>query len=265
MKKIRISNIFDFLIGTSFLFLVFFVWTRYFVHKIWLTIIISSVLTFFAISIYHIIQTKRQNKKILSENEMKNAHQISTKFLLMTKQEILKEFEKYLSIKYLTKSKSDYLIINDNILRPIFSSATISDRDVIESYTKIKKMNVKKLIIVCQGASTEAKKIAELITDKKVVVLEEFDAFENIYKPLKFEIPKNANERSKKNIGDYVSFALKKERTKNYLIVAFFLLFSSFILRYNIYYVVFASITTMLGLYSYFNKRFNLPKRNKID
>ncbi len=266
MRVLRISKFFDFLFGTAFLFLICFVWTRYFVHDVWKTIAISAIVTFFIISVYHIIKNKKESRKQLTEQEIKNAKKISTNFLLKTKQEILKEFEKNLSKKYQTKIKSDYLIINNNILRPIFSSAVITDKEVIESYTKTKSLSAEKLIIVCKNANVEAKKIANMIDGQKVIVLEEIEAYDDIYKPLNFSVPdKMQDTKKRKKAYDYLSFALNKARTKNYLIVAVFLLFSSFLLRYNIYYIIFASITTLLALYSHFNTRFNLPQKSKIE
>ena len=48
---------------------------------------------------------KREQNKFLTEQEIKNAHLISNNFLLLTKQEVLKEFEKELSKKYLISAK----------------------------------------------------------------------------------------------------------------------------------------------------------------
>ena len=194
----------------------------------------------------------------MTEKDIKNASDIATNFLLLKKTETLKIFEKKLAAKYKIKKKSDFLIVNKNILRPIYSASIITSKDVLETYTKTKDENFDKLIIVCKKASIDAKEILLLFSDIKCIVLEEFEAYENIFKPLNFEIPTiKKTKKEKKKITDYLSLALNKQRTKNYLMISVFMLFSSFVLRYNIYYIVFASITTLLGLYSYFNKRFN--------
>lgn len=265
MKVLKIGKVFDFLFGAFFLFLISFVWLRYFLHDFWLTIFLSAVATFFVMAAYHVLQNKKESKKALTEKEIENAHAISTKFLLATKQEILQEFGKKLGDKYNVQIKSDYILINNNILRPVFSCSCIVDTDVIESYTKTKKLKAEKLIIVCKNASESAKKICEYVTDKKVIILEEAEAYSDIYKPLNFDVPENKTHKKKKQMNDYLSFALCKARTKNYLLVSVFMLVASFVLRYNIYYIIFASITTILALYSHFNKRYNLPKQNRIE
>ena len=201
----------------------------------------------------------------MTEKDIENAENISTSFLLLKKAETLKIFEKKLGAKYTIKTKSDYLIINKNILRPIYSVHTISSKEVLETYTKAKEESFEKLIIVCKKASEDAKETLKYFAETKCIILEEFDAYENIFKPLNFDVPTiKKTKKEKRKFVDYLSFALNKQRTKNYLMISVFMLFSSFVLRYNIYYIVFASITTLLGLYSYFNKRFNSKKSTNI-
>lgn len=261
MKTLKISSVFDFVFGTAFVFLISFVWSRYFLHDIFLTVFLSGIMTFLIVTIFHLIKKIKYKNKELSNGELKSAQNISTNFLLMTEQQILKEFEKYLSKKYEVKQKSDFIVVNDTILRPIFSCYEITDKEILESYTKTKYMKAKKLIIVCKSYSQKAKQIASIIQEKKVIILDELSAYENIYKPLNFKTTSNIKEiKNKKNINYYIEFALNKDRTKNYFLVSVFMLIASFVLRYNLYYLIFATITTSLALYSHFNKRFNKKK-----
>ena len=259
MKVLKISKIIDFVFGTAVLFLISFVWTRYFLHDTWLTILISSIITFVVATIYHFISKTKKQKIELTNKEIKNAKQIATGFLLSTKQEILKTFYEKFNVKYNTKIKSDFLLVNDKVLKPIYSTQTITDREILEAYLKVKDISAKKIIITCQNADTTAYNFCKLVTDKEILILTEFEAYTNIFKPLNFDVPEIKATPHKKNAQYYLSLALNKSRTKNYLIVSAFMLFASFILRYNIYYLTFASITGLLALYSHFNTRYNKP------
>lgn len=264
MRVLKISKLFDFLFGVIVLFLISFVWTRYFIHDFWLTVLISAIITFFVSSIFHLINVKKQTKLSVSKEEIKNAEILSTSFLLSTKQEILKTFFDKFDKKYNTKIKSDYLLVNDKVLKPIYNTQTITDKDVMDIYLKVKDTTAKKIIITCKSANENCYNFAKLITNKEVIILTEIEAYENIFKPLNFDIPNiETTKTSKKNIKDYLTFALNKSRTKNYLIVSIFMLFASFVLRYNIYYLVFSSITGLLALYSHFNTTFNLKIKNE--
>ena len=257
MKVFKTSYIFDFVLGTSVLFFIIFVWTRYFLHDFWLTIIISAGLTFLTASVYQIVTAKKNKRKSISKQELNNAESISTGFLLSPKQEILKHFFDKLNAKYNTKIKSDFLLVNDKVLKPIYNTQIITDKEVVECYLKTKDLNVKKIIITCKKADESCYAVQKLITDKEIIILNEYEAYENIFKPLQFEIPNFKIIKTKKNLSYYLNFALNKSKSKNYFFVSIFLLFASFVLRYNLYYIAFASITGMLGLYSYFNTKFN--------
>ncbi|HBB44709.1 MAG TPA: hypothetical protein DCZ34_01100, partial [Clostridiales bacterium] len=259
MKKTRLSKIFDFLFGTSFVFLMCFVWMRFFLHNFVLTILLSFVISFCVCGLYYFLSKQKAEKQQLSETELEKAHNISMHFLLSTKKETISELEKLLSKKYDVTAKSDHLIVNDTMLKPIYTSQTISDKDVLESFAKIKNTSLKKLIICCENASSIAMKIASLIKEKEVVVLDEYLAYKNIFLPLGFNPPKVEIEEKKKDkkFDVFLQNAFNKKRTKNYLLVAVFLLFGSFLLRYNLYYIIFSSIATLCALYSHFNTRFN--------
>ncbi|HAJ78082.1 MAG TPA: hypothetical protein DCO89_03345 [Clostridiales bacterium] len=258
MKILRISKIFDFLFGIILLFFICFVWTRYFLHDVFLTLLISAIITFFISSIFYILNNKKTEKKSFSKQEIKNAKSISSNFLLSTKQEILKAFYEKFNVKYNTKIKSDYLLVNDKILKPIYTSQTITDKDVLETYLKVKDTSPKTIIITCKNANESCYDFAKMIANKKVIILTEIEAYENIFKPLQFDIPNIETEfKSKKTFQQFLEFALNKSRTKSYALVSVFMLFASFVLRYNIYYLIFSSITGTLALYSYYNVRYN--------
>ena len=267
MKKTRLSKIFDFLFGTSFVFLMCFVWMRFFLHNFVLTILLSFVISFCVCGLYYFLSKQKAEKQQLSETELEKAHNISMHFLLSTKKETISELEKLLSKKYDVTAKSDHLIVNDTMLKPIYTSQTISDKDVLESFAKIKNTSLKKLIICCENASPVAMKIASLIKEKEVVVLDEYLAYKNIFLPLGFNPPKVEIEEKKKDkkFDVFLQNAFNKKRTKNYLLVAMFLLFGSFLLRYNLYYIIFSSIATLCALYSHFNTRFNKAKKSQFS
>ena len=263
MKVLKLSKILDFLFWYSILFFIFFVWTRYFLHDIFATILISATLTFLVAILYQFFNKKKMKKENLTKQDEKNADAITTGFLLSTKQEILKTFFEKLDKKYNTKIKSDYLLVNDKVLKPIYTTQTITDKDVMDIFLKIKDTSIKKLIITCKKADESCYLFAKLISNKEIIILESQQAYQNIFKPLAFDVPEILTKSTKKTFQHYLSFALNKQRTKNYLVVSLFMLFASFVLRYNIYYLIFSSITGALALYSHFNIRFN--KKESVE
>lgn len=258
MRSFAVGKIFDFLFFSILIFLTVFVWSRYFLGNSLISVLIGAIVTFFVMTIFHFLTIKKRDKTKKQVEMQENASLIANSFLLSSKADVLKTFYKNLEKKYDVKIKSDYLIINESILRPIYMSQTISDKDIFESYLKIKKTSARKLIVVCKDATESAIVSSKLVTDKEVIVLTELEAYQKIFEPLGFEIPKiQKPKQKKKTFEEYLAFALNKSRTKNYLLVAIFMFFSSFVLRYNLYYLLFSTITTILALYSHFNTRFN--------
>lgn len=197
---------------------------------------------------------------------MKMAQNISKYFLLCTKQEVAKEFCKLLSKTAETKIKSDYLITNKVAIRPLYNTTQITDKDVLESFAKIKNSSLQKLIICCQSCTEKARDVAGIIKTKQVQILTEYDAYKQVFEPAGFvvELPKDKPLKFKEKLKKQSFVAFNKKRTKSYLLVAITMLFGSFVLRYNVYYLIFATISTLLALYSHFNTKFNTKDDAKI-
>lgn len=266
MKSNKLSLVLDLIFGTSFVFLICFIWARYFLHNLSLAILFSGIITFCVVGIFYFVKSKKSEKQKVSKTDLAKAHDISTYFLLCTKQETLKEFEKILSKNHDVKIKSDMLIFDKVAIRPLYLSTEITDKDVLDSFSKIKNISIQKVIICCLSASAKAREIANIIKDKTITIFTEYDAYKNIFKPANFsvEMPKPPKLKARQRFLKYGQIAFNKSRTKSYFLVAVIMLFSSFIMRYNIYYLVFATITTILALYSHFNTKFNTKNTEQV-
>lgn len=265
MRVSYISKIFDFVFGNLFVFFVAYVWTRFFWTDQRINLLLSFFVMILVCLLYNYFSQKKAKKVEASKQDLQNAQDISTGFLLCSKTDILKTFQKNLSKKYPTKIEKSFLHINSNILFPIFDVPEITDKEILSVHQKTKDVSCKKIIIVCHKQNKSASEILEIISHKQIVVLDFVEAYKSIYKPLEFEVPKFEHKQKKeKTVKQYLNVAFSKKNTKNYFMVSAFLLFASFVLRYNIYYLVVASITTIFALYSHFNKRFNISKKEKL-
>lgn len=267
MKKIKLSGILDFIFGTSFVFLICFIWARYFLHNQTLSILLCAVVTFCIVGLFYFVRRKKVLKNLVGKTDLEEAHNIATHFLLCTKPETIKEFYNILSKTNIVKIKGDMLLTEKVAIRPLYNSTEITDKDVLDSFAKIKNTSIEKLIICCQSANAKAREIANIISDKKIVIYTEYDAYKNIFKPVGFKVesPKKPEKlKTKQRFLKYGQIALNKTRTKSYLMVSVILLFSSFVLRYNVYYLIVSTITVCLALYSHFNTKFNTKNTEQI-
>jgi len=266
MRITYISKILDFVFGNLFVFFVTFVWTRFFWNDQRINLLVSFVIMVFVCLIYNYFSQKKAKKSEINKQDIQNAQDISTNFLVLSKNDVLKTFAKNLGKKYNVKIEKNFLHINGNLLFPIFDMQEITDKEILAVYQKAKNIDCKKIIVVSHKKNVSATQITEIFTDKKFVLLDATEAYKSIYKPLEFDVPKIEHKTPKKHSAkDYLNVAFSKKNTKNYFMVSAFLLFGSFVLRYNIYYLVFASITTIFALYSHFNKRFNKNEEKIIE
>ena len=92
MRELYLGKIFDFIFFGSFVFLITFIWSRYFVRNFWIAIVISILLTITFMTVANLLSKKKRERQKKEQHEKSEANAISTNFLLKSKQEILKIF-----------------------------------------------------------------------------------------------------------------------------------------------------------------------------
>ena len=130
---------------------------------------------------------------------------------------------------------------------------------------KLSEKELNKIIFVCKNYDTRSKEVVELF-DKKIILLNEKETYSQILKPLSFKCPikEIKKETKKEKLQGMLAVMFSKNRTKGYFLSAIVLLLGSLIMRYNMYYIISASILCLLALYSHFNTRFNQTVKEKI-
>lgn len=169
-----------------------------------------------------------------------------------------------------TVNKSDYMFFNGTMLRPVYSASQVTDSAVIETCQKAKtsRLKIVKIVICGREFSNEAKAAAKEIPDFKISLLNESDVWFKILKPAEFSPKQFAKTKEKmpmKNkINGMFNIAFNKKRFKGYMFSAILLLFGSYFMRYNIYYLTFSSLLLCFAFFSYFNKPFNKVSNEEI-
>jgi len=264
MKKL--SEIFDFVFGTTFVFLSVLIWMRYFVHNTWLTLTISGAIAFSLVGLIHFVKQKKKDKTNITKQELTNANNCTKHFMFSNKTDALNVLLNLLKTKYEVIKKSDYLIFNNIVLRPIYYKLKITDEMVLETFVKTKSLNPKKIIIVSKSIEANALQFAKSIKQTEIVLLNEQEFYFSILKPLNFQCQNAEFEAIKKehHFKNFLNVVFNKQRTKGYTITAVILLFASFLLRYNLYYIIMTSVLSFFAIFSHFNKAFNPLTKNDV-
>lgn len=259
MKKSKLSSILDVIFGISFVFLVSYIWIRYFVHNTLFNVIICAVFTFAVCSLYYVCKKKKREQQSISTSELKKANNCSKLFLVSGNKETVKILEKMLKEKHTVKSYSSYLIVNNIGIAPCYNSTVLTEEQVLSSAIKLKNKNLSKIILLCVTASKEAISCAKLFKQLNLVIFTEQETYRNLLKPFEFEYQSEITEKPKRRekASQLLNIMFNKERTKGYFVSAIILLFASFFMRYNLYYLISSTVLCLLALYSHFNLKFN--------
>lgn len=250
------------LLKAFLIFLIAFVWLRFFLDKLWLAIVISSAVTIIILLLSLAVKSKNNQKKYLKQKEKENA--IDMFFSLANDKNYLTFFENLAKIRHQNASKKkSYILIthfdqSKTILYPILKFKLLTLDDINLSFINCKKEKAQKLVICCNDYEKE------LISSIKsfpieILILDKFDSYLMLYKEYEFypEITIKSVKERKMTFKELLAYAFNRSRTKGYLIAAFFISLTSFFVQINIYYCIFSSLLLLLALISYINPKYN--------
>lgn len=269
-----IFKFFNLLSRIFLIFMICFVWFRYFIKDLSLSLVYTAILTLIIEMFIHFLLQRKNKKNNLKKEEEQLAEKISLNFIYDNKKAI-QYFSSLCKIKYSVKTLSKFLILSgkeksetnqNTVVYPTYSFNSFCAQDLLEIIKKTEKYSPSKLVICTYKVGTDAKTFASKIKDKKIVLLDSRDCFIKLIKPYNF-YPDNLKDielASKPKFKDILLSSISRQRTKGYLLASFILLFSSMIVKMNIYYVVMSSVLLLLSLASFVYKPKNINYDDNI-
>lgn len=248
-----------------FIFLLTFIWIRYFIKKLWLAIILSA---FFSALIYFVIRffvQKKHNKTSLKLKEKESAENMY--FSLACQENPMTFFAKLASKKHTNiKKHKNYITIiheEEKVSTLLYFDRSFSGMDIprfMDIYQSIKKENASKIIICCK--SIVDKQLSTFCSNlkEKILIFDEYTAYEKLYKYYNCfpEITQTFSKNKKMIFKDLVAHSFNKKRTKGYLFSALILILSGIFVKMSIYYCVIASLLVVSAIISQFNPYYNI-------
>ena len=264
MKRFNFFKTFDAFFRILIIFLACFVWCRYFIDNLWISLVATIFLTIIIDLTINFVKNKRQKKKNTYKEEDEKIQQYINTFIFSEDNFSVNFFYELAKIKHQAQKKNKYIeVVNTNkkiILFPYFIYRDFNSDDLVLVYNKTKKEMSSRLIICTNTIDNNAIKLAQKLP-LDVYILDGNQVYEKLLKKYNY-FPYLTKLKSETKIGfkEILSYALNKKRTKGYFIASVILLLSSFFVPYKIYYVVMATLLLILSLVSFSN-----PKYNKIE
>ncbi len=268
VRKARI--IFQEILRFSLIFLLCFVWLRYFLRPLWLVLLATTLLSGVIYAILFFLSKRRQDKLGLKMKEKEDAENMF--FSLSCADKPMEFFAKLARKKHpdVTKRK-DYVLIrhpDENVCTVLCADLTFDGLTVtkfMQLYGKVKKEKATKIVICCKFVAD--KQLFSLVRNfsEKFLFLDEFATYQQLYKAYDcFPDITHKLSGSKMTWRDFVAYSFNKKRTRGYLFSAIVLILSGLFVRVSIYYCFVASILVTFALFSQFNTIYNAKQSPQV-
>lgn len=247
----------------TLLFLLAFIWVRYYQKNLWLAVLYSAIICIFLDLILSLILRNKQVKSSLKKEEINLAKTFANHFIFSHKSVVLSFFYKLLSKHFEINKKTSFLWWQKGddvvVFYPIFSTYTVKIRDIISIYNSINTPQKPTKIIVCSAEFDRETVNFAKTAPISFLLFDQFDTYEKLMKPNNF-FPTNIKKSptpQKSNWQAIAEYALNRKRTKSWLFSGLLLIFSSFFVRVSVYYLIISSILLILAIISFTNTKFN--------
>lgn len=254
--KSKLAKFLDNLFIAAAIWLLSAVITLYFLSKVYLVVIVATVVTL-GISMLLNIRRKKRDE---SERESFNASLCMQHFLFHDDLYALDYFFDAFRTRYQVAKSTQFLKINNTLIVP-YLTEPLSLKQAVYFYAEALRQNAEGLVILTYKTEELPLSITEKLDELR---LEIFDA-NKTYRLLKSldKLPKAEKPIKQHKVRGLLAVALSPKRAKGYLFVAFTLLFGAYFSVLSIYYIVMTAVCLTLTLICKFNIVEKLSKNKK--
>ncbi len=251
MSKFKVVNLLDKLFITSCAFLLIFSWINFFIRDLWITFFLSLVFSFatlFLVFFFFNCHTKRKtnNKKYLSQiDENFLAFQVLNKFdkLKLISDILSKQVENKIKKDSIIfkKDEKNYQIMFDVNNENFNNLALFRMLEIVEKNTDI-------LWIFCDKVDTNLN--TKILKNLQVKIIGRKELYDEFFLASSI-FPNNENLNTKKAKTTFKIFfknLFTPQKTKSYFLCGLVLTFSSIILPFHTYYLIFGSLFLIFSL-----------------
>ena len=251
MSKFKIVNLFDKVFISICVFLILYAWINFFIRNLWTTFILSLIFSSACVFLLFYVLNLKNEKKKTTKAYQKNLEEKFLAFQLMNKTEKLNLLKSIIEKQCECKKVKDNLFytLNNKNCQIIIAThlEKISQFELINLVSNLEK-NVQILKIICcdydTNLNTQILKNLEIeIISKKKLYDEYFSLFNSYPECSNLDI-----EKSRFQIRKVLENFIIPKKSKSYFLCGLILIFSSIILPYHFYYLIFGSILLLLSI-----------------
>ncbi len=265
----RFLFIFQIILKCGLIFLISYIWLRYFLSNTLYSILLSIAFTIIVQWISIAIGKRKNAKTSLKIKEKEDAENM---FLsLLTEENSLNFFlQLALSRHKLSSIQKDFVVIDNGesgkvALVPFIKLSPLLPDDIAQIIKKCGQYCPNKIIITCNEYEKSCNSFAKNF-NQDIVLIDKFETYALLYKEYDFypEITTQYKKPQKLSFKDLLASAFTRTKTKNYLFCAVVILISSYWVGMNLYYCITASVLLLFALISFINPKYNKKKEQSL-
>ncbi len=249
MSKFKFVNIIDTIFISVAIFFIIFAWIQFFLKNFMLSLMLGTVLSLGLILLIRHFKLKKYTSAQINNSQKFNLATFKLVIQTTPTSKLTTIIKQLLPSKYAPKSiKGDITFIKNDI-KNVFAFYYSSELTEYKLLDIIKNKPAQHLTIFCSSYSQDVKIIAGAFKNIQIdlVNLEQLFEIFNSYN-IKLDTSHIDLNKHKITIKELLKTSISRNKSKPYFISGLVLLFTSLIIPYRIYYVVFSSILFALSL-----------------
>jgi hypothetical protein len=262
----KIARFLDYVFARFLAALIIFIWIKYYIDSWFFAWLYTAIAMAVLIIVFDLMLKKGKKTETVKDKIKKE--QIMNQLCFNTAAQNLEFFEKMLSGSYEVENKNSCLVLKKDdksmavFLR--FSTSKLAPNNIIEVVKESKELDINKIIILCNGANTGAYSFAACLDGFDITILDDKAVYELMKKYQTFpEINLKINKFPKNlQLKEIAAIALSRKRVKGYFFASILLLFSSFFVKYAVYYRTAATLLLIIALVAMKDFRFVQEREN---
>lgn len=252
MSKFKIVNLFDKIFVSVSIFLIIYAWLNFYIRNLFSTFILSLIFSSAIIFVLYYFLNKKQERVKLSKKSTDEMNKSFLSFRLTPKKEKLDLLYQIFSREYETKLDNGILSYVKDDKKHIVLIAThidrINENELINLVDEFVNLDFDVIDIICQDVSQNIN--SNIFIDKKIVFLTKEKLYTDYFS--KYSIfpddSKIDTSITKLKFRDILKNFFLPEKARSYFFCGLILIFSSIILPYHIYYILFGSTLLIFAI-----------------
>lgn len=252
MSKFKIINLFDKVFVSIAIFLTCYAWINFYIRNLWSTFILSLILSFAIVFLLYHFLDKKQAKNQTKKKTIENTNTYYLAFRLLSNEKKLDLINTILSKKYKTERHEKYLILTQDNKKNIVVLATnfekITENDLFNILSEYNDIDFDEINIICNQFLPNIN--TKIFNNKKINLIDKNKLYSDYFEDSKIypNIENLDKHITKFNWRNLIKNFFLPNKAKSYFFCGLILIFSSIILPYHVYYIIFGSVLMIFSI-----------------